>query len=34
MSVRMAAIHKSKTINAGEGVVKRQPSYTVGGNAN
>ena len=32
--VRMAAIQKSKAINAGEGVEKRQPSYTVGGNAN
>ena len=31
--VRMAAIQKS-TINAGEGVEKREPSYTVGGNAN
>ena len=30
--VRMAAIQKSK--NAGEGVEKREPSYTVGGNAN
>ena len=30
--VRMAAIQKS--INAGEGVEKREPSYTVGGNAN
>ena len=32
--VRMAAIKKSHTINAGEGVEKREPSYTVGGNAN
>ena len=32
--VRMAAIQKSITINAGEGVEKREPSYTVGGNAN
>ena len=33
--VRMAAIQKSnKAINAGEGVEKREPSYTVGGNAN
>ena len=32
--VRMAAIQKSATINAGEGVEKREPSYTVGGNAN
>ena len=34
MPVRMAAIQKSQTINAGEGVEKREPSYTVGGNAN
>ena len=41
MAVRMAAIKKStkkkkslQTINAGEGVEKREPSYTVGGNAN
>ena len=32
--VRMAAIQKFKAINAGEGVEKREPSYTVGGNAN
>ena len=32
--VRMAAIQKSKAINAGEGVEKRESSYTVGGNAN
>ena len=32
--VRMAAIQKSTVINAGEGVEKREPSYTVGGNAN
>ena len=32
--VRMAAIKKLQTINAGEGVEKREPSYTVGGNAN
>ena len=32
--VRMAAIQKSTTINAGEGVEKKEPSYTVGGNAN
>ena len=32
--VRMAAIQKSTTINAGEGVEKRGPSYTVAGNAN
>ena len=31
--VRMAAIQKS-TSNAGEGVEKREPSYTVDGNAN
>ena len=31
--VRMAAIKKS-TNNAGEGVEKREPSYTVGGNPN
>ena len=31
--VRMAAIKKSRN-NAGEGVEKREPSYTVGGNAN
>ena len=31
--VRMAIIKKS-TINAGEGVEKREPSYTVDGNAN
>ena len=32
--VRMAVIKKSTTINAGKGVEKREPSYTVGGNAN
>ena len=32
--VRMAAIQKSTSINAGEGVEKREPSYTVGGKAN
>ena len=31
--VKMAIIKKS-TINAGEGVEKREPSYTVGGNVN
>ena len=31
--VRMAIIRKS-TMNAGEGVEKREPSYTVGGNVN
>ena len=32
--VRMFAIQTSAAINAGEGVEKREPSYTVGGNAN
>ena len=32
--VRMAAMQKSTRINAGEGVEKREPSYTVGWNAN
>ena len=32
--VRMAIIKKSKTINAREGVEKREPSCTVGGNTN
>ena len=32
--VRMAIIKKSQTINTGEGVEKREPSYTVGGNVN
>ena len=32
--VRMAVIQKSKAINAGEGVEKRESSYTVGGDAN
>ena len=32
--VRMAAIQKLQAINAGGGVEKREPSYTVGGNAN
>ena len=32
MPVRMAAMQKSTTINAGEGLEKREPSYT--GNAN
>ena len=31
---RMAAIQKSTNITAGEGVEKRELSYTVGGNAN
>ena len=32
--VRRAAIQSLQAINAGEGVEKREPSYTVGGNAN
>ena len=32
--VRMAIIKKSTNNNAGEGVKKREPSCTVGGNAN
>ena len=32
--VRMAIIKKSANNNAGEGVEKKEPSYTVGGNAN
>ena len=32
--VRMAAIHSLQTLYAGEGVEKREPSYTVGGNVN
>ena len=32
--VRMAAIQKSTSNKCGEGVEKREPSYTVGGNAN
>ena len=32
--VRMAAIQSLQAINAGEGVEKSEPSYTVGGNAN
>ena len=32
--VRMAAIQNLQAINAGEGVEKREPSYTVGGNTN
>ena len=32
--VRMAAIQSLQKINAGESVEKREPSYTVGGNAN
>ena len=34
MLVRMAVIKKSTNNNAGEGVEKREPSYTVGENAN
>ena len=32
--VRMAIIKNLQTMNAGEGVEKREPSYTVGGNVN
>ena len=32
--VRMAANQKSTNKNAGEGEEKKEPSYTVGGNAN
>ena len=32
--VKMAAIQSLQAINAGEGGEKREPSYTVGGNAN
>ena len=32
--VRMASLKKSTITNAGEGVEKREPSYTVGGNVN
>ena len=32
--VRMTAIQSLQAISAGEGVEKREPSYTVGGNAN
>ena len=32
--VRMAVSKSLQTINAREGVEKREPSYTVGGNAN
>ena len=34
MLVRMAAIQKSTSNNAGEDVEKREPSYTADGNAN
>ena len=32
--VRMAIIKKSTNKNAGDGVEKREPSYTIGGNVN
>ena len=32
--IRLTFIKKSTTINTGEDVLKREPSYTVGGNAN
>ena len=32
--VRMAVNQNLQAINAGEGAEKREPSYTVGGNAN
>ena len=32
--VRMAPIKNLQTINTGEGEEKKEPSYTVGGNAN
>ena len=32
--VRMTAIQSLQVVNAGEGVEKREPSSTVGGNAN
>ena len=34
MPVRMSAIQNLQAINAGEGVKKKEPSYTLGGNAN
>ena len=34
MPVRMAAIQSLQAINAGEGVEKVEPSYTIGGSAN
>ena len=34
MPVRMAESKSLQAINAGEGVEKMEPSYTVGGNAN
>ena len=33
-AVKMASIQKSTSNKCGEGVEKREPSYTVGGNAN
>ena len=33
-TVRMDAIQKSTSTIAGKGMEKREPSYTVGGNAN
>ena len=33
-TVRMAAIKSLQIINSGESVEKKEPSYTVGGNAN
>ena len=33
-SVRMVVIKKSTNTNVAEGVEKREPSYTIGGNAN
>ena len=32
--VRMAVIQSLQAMNSGEGVEKREPSYTVGGSAN
>ena len=32
--VRMAIVKNLQTINAGDGVEKREPSWTVGGNVN
>ena len=32
--VKMADIKRLQKINAGEGVERREPSYTVGGNVN
>ena len=33
-TVRMTIIKKSTSINAGEGVVKREPSFAAGGDIN